>query len=216
MKNTKRILEVKIVRQVDTDPDFSYLGEYSTKPDSDFSIDRAVDEFQGLIDSGLSTLEHAMDQIQSLIDEEEDETDAEYLSQAYDILNDIAHDEPFKAEWSNHRECRYFNPNADNYQGEPAEDIRTYCRQDYKRAEEYNRGYWCYLGIYAIAEVIVEGDVVQDIRSGGLWGVESDCDEHVEEVQKDELADLRTQLKALGFSARAISVAFKNVKEESR
>ena len=40
-KNSKRILSVKIIREVDTSPDTSYLGEYSNSPANEFSIDRA-------------------------------------------------------------------------------------------------------------------------------------------------------------------------------
>jgi len=38
MKNQKRILEVKITRALDTDPDTSYYGEYSNRPDSEFPL----------------------------------------------------------------------------------------------------------------------------------------------------------------------------------
>ena len=58
--------------------------------------------------------------------------------------------------------------------------------------------------------------VIQDISSGGLWGVESDSDKaYFAEVAGEELAELKSQLQALGFSKRAISQAFKseNVKE---
>jgi hypothetical protein len=58
--------------------------------------------------------------------------------------------------------------------------------------------------------------VVQKITSGGLWGIESDSDRsHFAEVTAEELADLKAQLLALGFSKRAISQAFKleNIKE---
>jgi hypothetical protein len=53
---------------------------------------------------------------------------------------------------------------------------------------------------------------VHTVRSGGLWGTESDSDRsHFEEIEKDELSSLRESLKILGFSARAISAAFKNI-----
>jgi Holliday junction resolvasome RuvABC DNA-binding subunit len=37
---------------------------------------------------------------------------------------------------------------------------------------------------------------------------------YFEEVQKDELAELKEQLLALGFSRRAIATAYKNVQEK--
>ena len=52
-KNSKRILSVKIIREVDTSPDTSYLGEYSNSPANEFSIDRAHAEDCGENQAGL-------------------------------------------------------------------------------------------------------------------------------------------------------------------
>jgi hypothetical protein len=55
--------------------------------------------------------------------------------------------------------------------------------------------------------------VVQRIRSGGLWGIESDSDaSYIAEVEQGELADLRSELKAVGFSTRQITAAFRDVR----
>ena len=232
MKNTKRILEVKIIRITDTDPDSSYLGEYANKPDSEYSIDRATDEFQGDIDAGRDKLQR----IEEYLDDQYNEALAgsEYADNDYaDVLQDTrdtisdASREFDDVSW-NSREFRYFNPNIENYKGEPDQDIRKYCRQDYTRMEELNKGYWYYMGVYTTAQVSLKYQVnkgcvaghevytelLQTIRSGGLWGTESDSDrDHIESIGKEELSDLRSQLKILGFSTRAISTAFKNVKE---
>ncbi len=95
-------------------------------------------------------------------------------------------------------------------------------------------GNWYYIGIRAEAEIgipslgaQVKGTkkmesglllTTQHITSGGLWGVESDSEKsYLESVEKEELTDLRAQLKALGFSSRAISQAFKpeNIREKN-
>ena len=82
--------------------------------------------------------------------------------------------------------------------------------QDYRRMESYNAQDWCMFGIFATADVVLTGSVVQTIRSGGLWGVESDSEEsYLKSIEKDELDSLRDELIACGFSARAISTAFK-------
>lgn len=108
-------------------------------------------------------------------------------------------------------EFRYFNACAENYKGESPEDIRKYARQDYERMERLQRGDWGYLGIRADAEIIVDG-MTQEITSGGLWGIESDSDQtYLAEIDGEQLAELRSQLRALGFGTRAISAAFKNV-----
>ena len=88
-------------------------------------------------------------------------------------------------------------------------------KKDYERMESLNAGNWCFVGIRAEAEVELTGDLTQDIRSGGLWGIESDSDRsYLESVQQDELANLKSELLALGFSKRAIATAFKDVKEQ--
>lgn len=84
-----------------------------------------------------------------------------------------------------------------------------------------------YIGICAEAEISVAADhpaagsypkqyrggyrLVQNITSGGLWGVESDSDaSYLAEIEQEQLSELRQQLRAIGFSNRAISAAFKN------
>jgi len=82
--------------------------------------------------------------------------------------------------------------------------------QDYQRMERYNAGDWYMLGIKVTAEVQFTGDTVQTIRSGGLWGIESDSEEsYLKDIEKDELDSLREELLACGFSDRRISAAFK-------
>jgi len=129
-------------------------------------------------------------------------------------------------------EFRYFNASF-NYVGKDGkptdglspEEVRKYVRQDYERMEGLNAGDWCFVGIRAEAEIVVIENVIsgpprfpitpQTITSGGLWGIESDSDRAFSEsVEKDELADLRTQLLAFGFTSRAISTAFKSVERK--
>ena len=122
------------------------------------------------------------------------------------------------------REYRYFNGPVENYKGESPEDIRKYILRDYKRTESLNRGEWCFLGVRADAEVYLGATSpsfnnyigsTQTITSGGLWGIESDSDDsYIEDQGKNELSELKDQLKALGFSSRAISKAFQNVQHK--
>lgn len=150
----KRILSVTVHREVDSDPDLSWLGEYSDKPKNN-AIDR---QERGEMQRG---------------------------------------------------EFRYFNPAISGEEsGNPDSP-----EEDYRRYEAYNKSQWWMIGVWCSAKVVLT-DVVQTIRSGGLWGIESDSeDDYFEEVIKEELAALRGQLKAIGFSDRAISKAFKEKKE---
>lgn len=154
-KSAKRILRVKIIREVDTSPETSFLGEYH----SDYR-EGAIDR-QDRGDCGCN-------------------------------------------------EYRYFSPAMTGEQtGNPDSP-----EQDYQRMEALNRGEWCFYGIEATADVILAGDTVQRIRSGGLWGIESDSDEsYFAEVEAEELANLRKQLRAVGFSDRQVSAAFQNAEK---
>lgn len=122
--------------------------------------------------------------------------------------------------WSN-REYRYFNPSS-NYvtkedklrDGLNGLNVERYVQQDFSRMESLNRGDWHYIGIIAKAEVWnPETKVTQVVRSGGLWGVESDSGDYLNDIANDELANLRTELLALGFGERAIDHAFKTVRQ---
>jgi hypothetical protein len=128
-------------------------------------------------------------------------------------------------------EYRYFNPSF-NYVDSSGkalqnsaggdtlmpEEIRKYVKQDYERMERLNAGDWCYIGIKAKAEVqiapktVFRDPVVQTLHSGGLWGIESDSDaSYFDEIEKEELSDLRDELTAIGFSRRAIATSFRNI-----
>ena len=97
------------------------------------------------------------------------------------------------------------------------EEVRKYVRQDYERMQGLSHGNWCSLGISADAQYSVGEDYapIQEITSGGVWGIESDSlESDFTEVEEEQLSELRGQLKAIGFSSRAISAAFKNIERE--
>ena len=53
---------------------------------------------------------------------------------------------------------------------------------------------------------------MQEITSGGLWGIESDSDKaYLGEIETEQLSELREQLRAVGFGTRAITTAFKTL-----
>jgi hypothetical protein len=112
------------------------------------------------------------------------------------------------------REYRFFMPYAGG-EKPGTDDYRKYGLEDFKRMESYNRGHWHYLGIIAKAEIVSPQGVCQTIRSGGLWGVESDSGhEYLAEVEGEELAALKAELTALGIGARAIAHAFAHVQHK--
>lgn len=225
MKNRKRILSVKIKRIIDTDPDTSYLGEYSNKKESEYSIDRAHSEDCASLEANHSAVVNKLERILQYLFEQRrqagnDETEQFGLDEACDLiasLQDDVKDCDCRGGDMKRNEYRYFNGPIENYKGEPPEDIRKCIRQDYDRMERLQRGDWHYIGIRAEAEVQLTSDIVQRISSGGVWGIESDSDKsYYAEVQADELWSLKAELRAMGFSTRAISQAFKSKLEDTQ
>jgi hypothetical protein len=284
-QNMKRILNVTIRRMLDDSPDTSWLGEYSNRPTSEFSIDRkhsldcpVNNGKEGLLwytsGSGRIELQLTWEQAKSVSHSGECDSDVLELSKVPEIKTQLekidpailsaelkefgAWDETKRADHSQNlqrilwiaggditdnpgcncsesgdmqrNEYQYFNPSF-NYVDKSghalpensAEEVRKYVRQDYERMESLNRGDFYFLGIRAEATLgIPNGDgignyTIQRITSGGLWEIESDSeDSYFEEIEQDELAELQDQLKALGFSSRAISTAFKNVEHKEQ
>lgn len=70
------------------------------------------------------------------------------------------------------------------------------------------------LGIQARAEVVLAG-IMQQLASGGLWGIAADSDaDYLAEVEKEELAGLEKVLYAAGFRKRAINLAMREREKE--
>lgn len=185
MKKNK-IESVRIEKVVDDSPDTSYIGEYTDKK-TDWAICRHCGEYVAIAEQPN----------EDNIYQSESEEDAISL-----------HDCPY---WN--REYNYFLPYASGEKPGSA-DYQTYGMQDYKRMERLNSGDWYFIGIIAKAVIVTTNGTMQTIRSGGLWGIESDSGSYINEIAKEQLDDLRNELTALGFGKRQIDYAFKNVENE--
>jgi len=238
MKNKKRILSITIKRMIDESPDTSWLGEYATRPTSEFSIDRehSLDciENDTLQKEKLVRIADSIENDRPICEDHLDISDPDceicreekIYTDALETVSELAECDCGESGDMGRGEYRYFNPsfnyvdkNGHALPENTPEEVRKYVRQDYERMESANRGDWCMLGIQAEAEFFISTRditrVAGHVRSCGLWGIESDSDDsYLESVEKDELADLRSQLKTLGFSSRAISTAFKNVERK--
>jgi len=212
MKHVKRISKVTIKRMTDNDPDTSYLGHYSDRAQTDYAIDRrhSLDcQINNVPTEGLETLSRVMHYLTALTYEPcpfSEDGIWQDVSDAQDLLIE-KQDELQECDCSGgdaeRREFRYFNGCVENYKGESAEDIRKYVRQDYERMERLQRGDWCYIGVRAEAEILIpsgDASIVQEITSGGLWGIESDSDaSYLTEIEEEQLSELREQLHAVGY-----------------
>lgn len=83
---------------------------------------------------------------------------------------------------------------------EDVEERERYEREDAARLQAFYDGGWHMKGCWAEAKVLV-GGVTQTIRSGGLWGIESDAEDgYAREVEDDERHELLKILESLGFN----------------
>lgn len=79
----------------------------------------------------------------------------------------------------------------------------SYLEQDeFKdRLAAYRRNEFHFVGVRAEAEVAVNS-VIQTIKSGGLWGIESDhADDYILNVAAQEHAELRKVLAEIGVTS---------------
>jgi hypothetical protein len=68
------------------------------------------------------------------------------------------------------------------------------------RLEAYRRGDFGFVGVRAVAEILIGGVMVTEtITSPGLWGIEDDSgDEYLEQIGEEEKVTLRAMLEELG------------------
>ena len=97
------------------------------------------------------------------------------------------------------REFRGFKPYAG---GEEVgtKEYKEYGMLDFKRIEGLAAGRWYFIGIKAKADISFEESGVshyQEICSGGIWGIESDNQSGIKEVEKEQIDNLKQQLEHL-------------------
>jgi hypothetical protein len=104
------------------------------------------------------------------------------------------------------REFSWFNPQKG------ACETKEQAEKDYQRMMDYERGNWSMIGIKAEAETAVDigggSWKLDQITSGGLWGIESDIGEkYLKEVETEQLEEVKSYLKEYGFSDSDINSA---------
>jgi hypothetical protein len=105
----------------------------------------------------------------------------------------------YKEHWESLHKMGYSKGNCDYL-------ARLYNQQDYKRMEALNNGDFGFIGIEAIATVkysIGQGNFrLEELSSGGLWGIETDDKAGIQETEKSQLAELKEHLKVFGISVK--------------
>lgn len=207
------IEKVWIERQIDEHSDTSCIGEYTDKKD-DWNICRRCGEFVAIAEKGNNRQYEIDEEVIELENE-----DSWNCTHANDVKIEALQKERNSLELHTcplyHREYSYFKPYAGGEE-EGSDDYQKYGKYDFERMEGLNSQDWYFMGIIAKAEILTTSGTMQVIRSGGLWGIESDSGAYLEEVGKDELENLRLELTALGFGKRAIDNAFQNVETKDK
>ncbi len=223
MKKNK-ISKVWIEHKIDESPDTSWLGEYTNEP-SGWHVDRKAGQLLASNGDILAA-----------------DVPGDYSRGEYQYISGFQHTGSLKS-WASQTEksiasawlrIRYqANGREQGLRGNlfqhfgvvgwqnantRAEKVRcidvVYCCLEALRLHRLERNDWCFLGIIAKAEIISPAGIIQTVRSGGLWGVESDSDKsYLNDVEKEELHSLRAELETMGdgFGVRSMDYAFKNV-----
>lgn len=190
----KLINEIRILTEPDPDPDLSCLGFFSDDNPAagEHYIDRRTNRLYGpggepLAESSRRPRGIALD----------------YPSRYFiPGPNHIPHDPSSWADVGNAARDK-----AVAEYGSIASADYHYALEDWLRRETYETSNWHMIGIQAVAKIVVEG-VRQTIRSGGLWGIESDSGkDYLNEVANEQQAELAGILAELGFTKQEISEA---------
>jgi hypothetical protein len=212
MKPKYQIIAIRGEMVIDESPDTSYLGEYSDQP-AEWAIVRETGEFCHKV----YQRQRLIADIQDRIDDYHDydyygkylDSDSEYEKRLLIRLKNIraSGETSFP---SRGREYVFFHPYASG-EKPGTKEYRKYAMHDFQRMRSYCNGDWCFIGIVAKAQIRNnETHVVQTLHSCGLWGIESDSGDYLNEVAKEQLHSLKYELLALGIGERAIQYALKN------
>lgn len=184
----KKIESIKILHTYDDNPDTSFMGEY-TDQINDGIIIRKFNEFY----------EHlSEEQLEQIPDRS-----GEY--RGFKPFNHIPHD---PKNWDH--VSKEMKKEVIKKYGSLKKADYSYALADYERMEQLNNGYFSFIGISAEAKVLTSYDgknwLINTLSSGGLWGIESDSDsEYINEVQSEQLAELKDVLIEYGFTEQEIN-----------
>lgn len=107
---------------------------------------------------------------------------------------------PYEEHWKSLRKLGYSKGESDRL-------ARQYIYEDFRRMEALCRGDWYFMGIRAECTVQCPAGPgwsrLQTFTSYGLWGIESDAgQEHIGEIEQDQLVDLKQHLQQFNVSTR--------------
>lgn len=77
-----------------------------------------------------------------------------------------------------------------------------------EREQAYYRNEWSYIGVQARAVITVVRNgvgTIYTLESAGLFGIESDCDEYIQEVFEEQKVELLDDIKSIGRTLNSVA-----------
>jgi hypothetical protein len=237
MKTQKQKIHIDSVwieKAIDLDGDNSYLGEYSNRTGAGWYVDR-VDGVLKNADGDILATDILATRIPTFCDESRQKRyvvgfQHDGSAKNWEHVDDNGVSKAFlRCRYKANNNERRINDSRCNgnlfayfgvvgWQNATSRNAKircldvVYCCLDFLRLEDLNNGEWNYVGIVAKARIRMPSGIQQTFRSLGLWGIESDSgDAFFDDVQKEELESLRSELQAIGLKDRAIDRAFQKV-----
>jgi hypothetical protein len=168
MKSAIKIESITIKHILDTDPDFSFIGEYTDTLDNGVIV-REYDEFYKKIHTEM-----------------ERDSDGKFIGKMELDIPDRG------------REYRFFKPYAEGKKVGTKEyyeyGMQDYKRMERYNNQDW---YFMGVRADAVVSYPVLGNSrrLETMTSGGLWGIESDSEEdYIKEVEEEQIEDLKNHL----------------------
>jgi hypothetical protein len=175
---------------VERHPDFAGLDFETAAADTIADVLHACERYGGTLPSGIGEL---VDQaLRTYEGDAEDDEPQHYTARLVSVYAEVMRDDSPNTSWLEQTPAQLGSLSA--------------AVANRRRLRAYNKGEWWLIGLQAVAEVEImdnrRGVVFEtkQVRSGGLWGIESDSGEdYLDEVAREEIDQLTDELATLGL-----------------
>lgn len=183
------------VRQIiDSDADASYIGRYTDTPET-WAIICATGEYCAKVEQRNRIIAACEERIEENINDNPAFPKISILRERARIA---AIERSGETEYPPcGREYRFFVPYAGG-ETQGTADYKKYGLQDFARMESLNRGDWHHVGIVASVTLETDDGFTKTIESGGIWGVESDAGDYLQELAREQIDEIRAAVAPYG------------------
>ena len=197
-----KILSIKIKRETDTNPDTSWIGEYTDKC-KPWNIVCQTGEFCEKIDQRKRMVENLESQTEDLGEYENSEI---RINQLLARIEKIKNSGPLNYPERN-RNHYYFFEAFGSGELTGSKLYREYALRDFEEMEKLQNGDFQFLIVWIEARIqITTNGPIQTITSGSLGGIDSRMKkDEMQEIIDAQKKDLFDQLSKIGFSEKQLS-----------